>query len=97
MKVYISGPMTGIPEYNYPAFEKAYQYLISKGYDVVSPHHNEIIPEWKWEDYMKKDIRLLSECDAVALLSGWENSRGAKLEVYIANMLNYDVKELSEY
>lgn len=38
MKIYISGPMSGIRNMNYPAFEAAEQMLLDDGWDVVSPH-----------------------------------------------------------
>ena len=37
-RVYISGPMTGIPEYNFPEFEKAEAFLRAQGFEPVSPH-----------------------------------------------------------
>ena len=37
MKIYLSGPMTGLPEYNYPAFHKAARALRAVGYRVVNP------------------------------------------------------------
>ena len=40
-----------------------------------------------WADYMRADIRALVACEAIALLPGWEQSRGARREVSIAEDL----------
>lgn len=81
MKVYISGPMTGKPNFNKQAFTEAEHYLKSLGYDVVNPHN---YPVNKYEVCMKRDIALLINCDAIYLLEGWSKSRGAKTEYAVA-------------
>ena len=85
MKVYIAGPMTGIPDYNYPAFHALAADLRSVGYEVVNPAENfggdQSLP---WQTYLREAIRRLVDCDAVAMLPGWEDSSGATLEHSIA-------------
>jgi hypothetical protein len=82
---YISGPMTGIVDFNYPLFEKVENYLISQGHKVLSPHK---APKLNgWEEYMRHDIKLLCDCGYMVMLPGWELSRGACVEKYIAESI----------
>lgn len=82
--------MTGIADYNYPAFAAEAARLRSLGYVVVSPA--EINPEGgTWQDCMKKDIAHLVTCDVVAKLPGWALSRGANVEIRLALELNISV------
>jgi uncharacterized protein DUF4406 len=98
VKVYVSGPMTGIPEFNYPAFTDACAALRSCGFEVISPH--EINPAdgidhgWAW--YVRRDLVALMEADAIVVLPGWESSKGARLETYIAGELGMDVWALED-
>ena len=91
MKVYLSGPMTGIPDYNFPAFEAAAKELRARDQEVFSPHELGVDPAKTWADYLRADIRALVDCDAVVCLPGWEQSKGASLEVYIAKALEMPV------
>jgi hypothetical protein len=91
MKVYISGPMTGYPEFNYPAFNDAAEHLRALGHEVLSPAEVDVLPGTTWETYLRADIILLVRSDAVAVLPGWEMSRGARLEVHIAHALGMTV------
>jgi len=96
-RVYISGPMTGYDELNYPAFELAAKQLRALGYVVISPH--EINPKkgMSYENCMKADIAALLLCDAIALLPGHENSKGAALETAIGKVLGMKIGLYSEF
>ena len=39
-RVYISGPMAGVPEHNFPEFQKTADLYRAQGFDVVSPHES---------------------------------------------------------
>ena len=85
--VYLSGPMTGLPDLNFPAFHSAARELRARGFEVVNPA--EINPDatMGWEACMRVDIKALCDCDAIALMPGWERSKGAHLELHIAHRL----------
>lgn len=91
MKLYVAGPMTGYPDHNLPEFARVTSELKSVGYDVVNPGERGALDGWSWSDYLRADIPLLLACDAVAVLPGWENSKGARLEVTIAMDLEMPV------
>jgi hypothetical protein len=91
-KLYISGPMTGIKDHNFPAFNCLAAKLRAHGYEVVNPTELDNADTTKsWGDYMKRDIPLIVECDGVVLLDGWEESRGAKIEVFLAISLKMKI------
>lgn len=91
-KTYIAGPMTGLPELNFPAFHAAAAELRALGHTVVNPA--EINPDhhMSWEACMRSDIAQLVTCDAIMLLPSWEDSRGAKLEHHIAERLGLSIE-----
>ncbi|MDR3266236.1 MAG: DUF4406 domain-containing protein [Tannerella sp.] len=91
-KIYISGKISGLPIDEVEAkFEEAEAKLKAEGYEVVCPLKNEINEDVRWETYMKMDIIMLMGCDAIYMLSDWENSRGASLEKQIAECTGKDV------
>lgn len=92
-RIYLSGPMTGLPNHNFEAFNAAADRLRSQGYHVSNPAENGVNKEWAWADYLRQDIEQMLHCDGVALLKGWESSKGAKLEVYIARQLGMPIVE----
>jgi len=88
VKLYIAGPMTGLPDLNFPAFHAEAARLRALGYEVSNPAEINPDPTAGWEACMRADIAELVKCDGVALLPGWERSRGASLEAHIAHSLD---------
>lgn len=95
--LYIAGPMTGLPEFNYPAFMQAEKRLVARGYVVLNPARHGYVDGFTWLDYMRLGIRDVTHSDGVALLPGWENSRGATLEKYVADAFGLPVKLETEW
>jgi|ERR1019366_6855530 hypothetical protein len=92
-KLYLSGPMTGVPDLNRPAFAKAAKALRKKGYRVVNPPElDKNSPQRSWEGCLRRDIAELLDCDKIALLPRWRKSRGAALEVHIGKALKYFIR-----
>ena len=91
--VYIAGPMSGYPDFNHAAFNKKASELHRFGVNVLNPAEIDGGSTDKpWEYYMRKAIALLVQADAVVVLDGWENSKGAKLELTIATALRIPVE-----
>ena len=82
-KFYIAGPMTGLPDYNRPAFLLAEIALSAEGHTVLNPanHIPMVNPDSiDHAQYMQIALAMLDACDAVYFLDGWEKSRGARME-----------------
>ena len=94
-RYYISGPMSGYPEHNASQFKLAAKMLRERGYEVCNPIEFDEEPGVAWSDYLRKDIRALMDCGGVITLPGWQESRGASLEVHIAHALGMTVLPLS--
>lgn len=97
-RVYLAGPMRGIPQFNFPAFDAAARQLRALGFHVISPHEEDIRqdkldvtthkdfnnPPKDFAHYMQRDLALVCSVDVVAVLPGWAASKGAALEVHVA-------------
>jgi len=105
MKIYVAGPMSGLPELNFPAFHAEAARLRGLGHEVINPAEinggaDEVVAcasmnteqyAAHWSKCMRADIAALIDCDGIALLPGWEKSRGASLEHHIAQALGMAV------
>lgn len=93
---YISGPVTGIEEFNRPTFMLAQRMLLSAGCSVFNPSHidwpiDPLEGEALWQYFMHYCVQALPLCDSLLMLPDWQNSKGAKEEHRIAKMLGLTI------
>lgn len=95
--VYLAGPMTGYPEFNFPAFKAAASDIDEMGVGAVyctafgtPPAPEDALP---WDEYLREALRLMLTCNAVVVLPGWREPKGARLEVHVALELGMPVVE----
>lgn len=116
MKIYVAGPMRGIPEFNFPAFHRAAAELRAAGHYVFNPaerdneQHGKDISKgnatgdetqaaaehgFNLREALSEDLAWVClEADAIALLPGWERSKGAAAERATAVALGLEIIEL---
>lgn len=65
--------------------------LWEAGHVVISPHlnsaHFEVDCKCVYEDYLRADFKIIARCDALFMLPGWEQSKGACREKAYAESL----------
>lgn len=102
--------MTGIPLYNFPAFDAARDRWLADGQEPSSPaditralwverygrEYDPASDKADWGDpivseMFKRDLTAVCDCDAIALLPGWERSKGANMELSVARALGKKV------
>lgn len=88
--IYLSGPMSGLPDLNFPAFNAEAARLRHLGYTVVNPADINT-DSADWHQCLRADIRAMMDCDTLALLGGWQQSVGAHLELHIAHRVGLHV------
>lgn len=97
MKLYIAGPMAGLPSLNYPAFYTAEDMLQYAGYETENPARNENPDPDDYIEWLRLGIKQLITCDGVAFLAGFGQSKGAMMELYIANVLKMEIRSVHEW
>lgn len=98
MRLYIAGPMRGLPDYGFPSFDGVRDALLAEGHEPISPadHDREIgyvdessgsvvtTDAFDIDVVMRWDLAQVAQSDGIVLLPGWEDSRGAAHERYVA-------------
>lgn len=90
-RIYISGPITGVEAYH-SRFDKAEKEIkrLDNTYIPINPAKLGMMfgESFEYGEYMQLDLQMLSMCDGIYMLDGWENSRGAKIELEMAKARN---------
>lgn len=110
MKIYIAGPMSGVEDFNFPLFFETEKALKELGYEVINPAHNDgenleealasagtpDKPNNSWGYYMRRDLPNVLSVDALCVLPNWRKSKGASLEVHVAEALGLPIYVLQD-
>ena len=100
MRIYLSGKITGREKEDYTKqFARAESFYKTGGFDVVNPVAigEEVLklnPNAEWQDFMIRDLEALRTCTHIALLEGWEESKGAKMEKAEAEKMGLEIMYL---
>lgn len=97
LRVYLSGPMTGRPDLNLPAFTTAAAQLRAAGFEVVNPAELVLDPGTPYGQCMRIDIAALVTCQALAQLPDWSESRGAGVEFAVARAIGMRIGSVDDF
>ena len=87
--LYLAGPMTGIEDHNYPAFDAAARDLRAQGFDVINPTEGfDGDQTLGREVYLRRAIENLLVAEAIVVLPDWTRSSGAIFELGVARALD---------
>ena len=97
MRGYLSGPMTGVEAYNWPAFDKYAAIWRKHGWTIVSPAEMDLVLGYTQADgptceqALAWDEPVVASCEAIFLLPGWEHSTGVRRELVVAVAHGLDI------
>lgn len=104
MNLYIIGPITGIENDNREEFIRVANLLGEKHDNISIPHYNHVAMWDEWRDAMALSVRhigneLYDDRDdfGIAMLDGWEQSKGARIEHDLAEALGVPCKPWREW
>ncbi len=91
MRIYVAGPMTGLPGLNKETFKAAKDRLIYQGHNVMNPA--DLPPGFEETHYMDICMAMVRSCEAIFMLPGWKTSEGAVAEMNLAKKLGLEIFE----
>jgi|BioPla2DNA2_1021312.scaffolds.fasta_scaffold05473_16 hypothetical protein len=91
MRYYISGPMTGVKDFNRPLFNRVTKHYRERGCSVFNPA--EMPDGLCYDEYLQMGLNELRTADIVVQLPGWESSKGAQAEYRLAILLGKKIMQ----
>lgn len=110
MKVFVSGPMRGYPDFNHPAFHKAAADLRALGHQVfIAAERNESLgcttsqsgdsaeAGLTRRQFLAMDVNIITTwAEMIAVIDGWQESSGAQAEVWLGRAIDIPVTTVTD-
>lgn len=99
MRIYLAGPMSGLPELNYPAFADAASQLRQLGAFVCNPAElsQPDSPTNTYRNCLAVDLAwIIGHAEMIVVLPGFEKSPGANVEIALALALKLPIMLLAD-
>lgn len=97
-KMYLSGKITGL------TYEQAFNEFLAAEITASKIAEQTINPmklthnhDKSWENYMLEDIKSLFDCDSIFMLNNWTESKGARIEHFIATEMEIKIFYQTEF
>lgn len=103
IKIYISGGISKVPDYEtvfyqagknlkYNGLKTRKGHIPSKSIEIINPVKLPHDHDHTYWSYMRECVRALTGCKIIYMLKGWWKSKGARIELIIALLLNISVE-----
>ena len=92
MKIYISGKITGLDLAEATLlFHRGELELLAMAQEAINPMTLPHKHDKSWQSYMRECIKALCDCDGIYMIGDWINSKGAAIELHIAQVLGLKI------
>lgn len=96
--IYISIPITGRDDKKQrEKADRIKHFLSRKGWNAINPFDIYVGPDATYGDYLGSDVRLIIDhCQAIFMCDGWQESKGCRIERFVAETMGKVIKFESE-